>query len=221
MQTGTLSTTAASLSILLELGPSHVSTVRAFRHKAVVSTVPILTTIENETTHDNAFYEKLLTKSSTRDGCLLLFSVLKDPEQVGEANKPNTIIGSDKIIGFDKIIGMVGATFDKKSLIGDSHMAEIKGMFVSARYRRSSVGSSLMTKLHEELEKIGINNFILEVLVEDIGDSHEDHIDSYDPGFRAVKFYEKLGYQKTGLSKRRYLYDNIYYNVISMQKIIA
>lgn len=164
--------------------------VKDFRMKAVTSTAPLLTTVENEESHDLNFYEKLLTKSNNNDGCLLFFSFLKED-----------------------IIGMVGATFDRKSLSGDSHVAEVKGMFVSAKYRHQNLGSRLMSALIQKLSELGITNVILEVLIENTDPS-------VPPDLRVVKFYEKLGFVQTGLSKDRCIYKGSSYNLVHMQKLL-
>lgn len=73
----------------LDPSSDNAKAVKNFRMKAVNSTSPLLTTSENEATHDIAFYERLLKKSSISDGCLLLFAM-----------------------SLGKILGMVGSTFD-------------------------------------------------------------------------------------------------------------
>ena len=81
----------------------------------------------------------------------------------------------------EQIVGFITAEVLKKKVWYNVQLGSINNIFVLEEYRGKGIGKALMKTMMNTLQDVGITNIQLE---------------AYSKNSKAIKFYEKLGFEK-------------------------
>ena len=84
----------------------------------------------------------------------------------------------------EQIVGFITAEVLKKKVWYNVQLGSINNIFVLEEYRGKGIGKALMKTMMNTLQDVGITNIQLE---------------AYSKNSKAIKFYEKLGFEKCNI----------------------
>lgn len=104
----------------------------------------------------------------------------------------------------DQMVGSVAAYWSNREKV--SHVCNLGGMFVRAKYQNQGVGRKLVEKLFK--------------LVVEMDRFRKIQLNVVEDNLHALNFYKKMGFIEVGVSRDGLNVDGHYHNLVNMDKFL-